>query len=152
VGQIEIAIKVVEILSPDGLRKKRLSKMLSQINKPMAEMCATAGWKPVEIMDDLSISYSGSPYALLSESEKWKTRAMLQFTVASFEDGAEIILIDGADILDKIGRNGLIRASLKSKFRVVIFMTLNEKNELPGSEALEKMNGHSYWIENGVLA
>jgi hypothetical protein len=62
------------------------------------------GWPRVEIAPDMLITFGGRPYQLLSESEKWRTEAVLVEAV-SYISGLKLFLLDRFDVLDIKGRS-----------------------------------------------
>jgi uncharacterized membrane protein len=135
---------LIEILAPNGLRQEYLTKKIDEFNQTLKTICVSAGWKTVEFRTDMSITLSGTPYMLLSESEQFRVRVVLQIAFAKILDD-EIILIDRADILDGAGRNGLFKALLKSGITAIVAMTIDKKELVPD---IKKINGLAYWIEN----
>jgi hypothetical protein len=136
-GQIAI-----DILAPGGLRQTKLKTCLGNFNALLKSISQEASWETVELSNDMSISYHGTPYMLLSKSEQFRVAVVLQIAIAK-ADGSMLVLIDGADILDSAGRNGLFSALTGTS--AIIAMTINKSTEVPN---LSKINGASYWIEN----
>ena len=55
------------------------------------------------------LSWNGRPAQLCSESEKWRAQASMQLTLAALT-GSRIVVLDRADLLDPVGREGLTKA------------------------------------------
>lgn len=141
--------QIIDILAPSGLRQQRLKESLAIINTKLASIAAATGWLPVEIEDDMSISYGDYQYILLSKSTQYRVRVSLQAAFTML-DGSQILLIDGADILDSAGRNGLFKmlTGLQSMaIMAIVAMTIDKQDKIP---AIEKLGGCAYWIENGT--
>jgi hypothetical protein len=138
--------KIIDILAPDGLRLSRLKYALTEINKKLVEVATATGWTPVEIEDDLSISFGDYQYMLQSMSMQYRIRISLQiaFTII---DQSQLVLIDGADILDSTGRNGLFKMLTGFPGKSIIAMTISKQDAIP---AIDKIGGIAYWIENGT--
>jgi len=136
-------------LAPDGLRKTVLSEKMGALNKSLAGMAAAAKWPVVALDDDLNATLGGRAYILLSESEKYRVRVVLQLVLAGM-DGSEIAVIDAADILDKGGRNGLFAAIKHSKLKALVCMTINAVADVPNLAAAGI--GRSYWLADNVLS
>jgi energy-coupling factor transporter ATP-binding protein EcfA2 len=138
--------KIIEILAPEGLRLSRLKYALTEINKKLFDVAHATGWTPVEIEDDLSISFGDYQYLLQSMSMQYRIRISLQiaFTII---DQSQLVLIDGADILDSTGRNGLFKMLSGFPGKSVVAMTISKQDAVP---AIDKLGGSAYWIEDGT--
>lgn len=139
-------IAVVEILAPEGLRKRCLDDALRDFNAELLALANTAKWPAVTIEPDLSVSYGGRPYLMLSESEQYGTRAVIQAAIA-MRDGSEVLIFDRADILTKAGRNGLFRLCKATGLRCLMLMSASTPDELPRL----KDGNATLWIEQGVV-
>ncbi len=141
---------VVRILAPDGLRLTALKAALDRANDRLADLCAYASWNPVALEQDLSITYGGRMYRLCSMSEQYRVRVALQMFIAQ-EQGASAVILDGADILTKAGRNGLFRMLKTVGIPALVCMSM-EREAYDVAAAGTRKNGHAYWIENGEMA
>lgn len=135
---------VQAMLAPDGLRLARLRAALREFNTTIGALCSTAGWGMVEIGEDAAASYDGKPLVLLSASETFRVRATLQAAMASMDKSAALV-VDAADVLDRAGRNCLMRMLGSVKLPSVVCMTM-ARADVPDM----KDRGTSYWIEGGV--
>lgn len=140
---------VVDVLSPGGLRLSVLytavRKFCDDYVKPLTK---AAGWADVQIDRELTLNYGERIYALLSESEKYRVRVTLQAAMAKVL-GDTIMVIDAADILDRQGRNGLVKLLASAGIDAVICMTIPQRSDLP--DLTKGGKGYSYWIENGEI-
>jgi hypothetical protein len=134
-------IQVCEILSPEGLRKQHLENSLSQFNTVLDSLCSAAGWSRVRIEPDLSISFGGMPYAMLSESEQYRTRVTVQTAIA-LRDKSDVLIFDRADILTQNGRRGLFSMSKSAGLTTIILMSASSREESPKG---------SLWIDGGMI-
>lgn len=137
---------IVTSLAPDGLRAVALARALTAWNASLAALCAAAGFPVVRMEHDLSTSYGDRPYALLSESEQYRTRAIVQAAQAA-TDGSALVVFDRADILDREGRNGLFRLALHLALPAVVCMTANLPGDVPDLAA--RGMGRTLWLEGG---
>jgi energy-coupling factor transporter ATP-binding protein EcfA2 len=137
---------IVEILSPTGLRATKMAEKIGWFNTFLKNVCDSASWKPVQLGKDLSVTYGDRPYWFLSLSEQYRCRVVIQTVIANSEQ-APVLLYDGADMLDKPGRNGLISMALTCGVSAVIGMTLSKREDIPN---MSSVGGCAYWIENGV--
>jgi hypothetical protein len=137
---------IINVLAPEGLRMARLKYALAEINKRLESVAVATGWERVEIEDDLSVSFGDYQYGLHSQSRQYRIRVSLQiaFTII---DGSQIVLVDGADILDSPGRNGLLKMLAGFPGTSVVAMTISKPEDIP---MVEKIGGVAYWIENGI--
>ena len=144
---------VIDALAPEGLRKVKLTGALSGFNDALETLTNAADYKRVTIDEDMNIRMAGRLYALLSASEQYRARAVLQ-TALAIKDGSDIVILDGADILDVDGRNGLFSmiaaVSQDSTIQFIVGMTINRPDQVPD---LSDMGlGASFWIENGIVS
>jgi hypothetical protein len=147
-ADITLKLAIAEALGDAGLRKTKLEQVLHLFNDSgLRELSEAAGWSPLVIANDLSISYGGRRFELLSASEQWRARALIQVAFARIEKGSMVVL-DAADILDQRGRNGLIKMLSTVRMTALIIMTFAKADKVPD---MERFGGASYWIEEGKL-
>jgi hypothetical protein len=146
VERIQRRIKVVAALDKDGVRQTVLADRLGDFNGRLLENSKTADWDAVFIDQDMLITYGGRLLSLCSESEKFRVRAILQLTIAAKEQ-ALLVVIDGADILDRDGRNGLFGLLGALEIPAVIGMTISKREDMP--DLARAGLGNSVWIEDG---
>lgn len=94
---------IADALAPDGIPGELLAKALKPVNDMLAQSAADTGWAQVTIDADMAIRAGGRPYALLSESEQWRTDAMLTAAIAQLS-GVKLAMFDRFDVLDLEGR------------------------------------------------
>lgn len=139
--RIQRQAEIVKLLAEDGLRQTALVSALDSLNGELGDITRTAGWRPVIIEQDMSISYGGRPVSLCSAGEQFRVRCLLQIAAARW-DGSALVILDGADILDRDGRNGLFRVLKGSQ--AVVGMTMRREDMPDLSRA---GIGASVWIE-----
>lgn len=149
--QIAANQKIVDILAPEGLRRQKLVKALANFNNGIAKLCASAYFPTMTLTDELEIQYGGRRYWLLSESEKYRVRCVVQ-TIVALYDTSPVVILDGADILDAEGRAGLMQMlgdeRVLENLKVLVAMTMRDRRDLPVLADFEM--GHSYWMDAGV--
>lgn len=146
-SNIEKNKAIVDILAPKGLRQSVLnSKTREFVESHIKPLADVAKWQEVAFDRDLTITYGGRIYGLLSESEKFRTRVLLQLALAK-KEGAPLVVVDAADILDKGGRAGFFRMLHGSGQRCLVCMTYGSKENLPPIGKLK--NSQTVWINNG---
>jgi hypothetical protein len=134
------------ILVPTGLREKKLGEVIEAFNDMvLAPLCETAGWKRVDITTELTVRLGERPYPLLSAGEKYRVRATLQIAMAR-HDGSTMVVLDGADILDTPGRNGLFGLLKETGIPALVCMTTVRGASVPDLTAAGL--GATYVIEN----
>lgn len=146
--QIEAGERIIELLAGDGLRRDKLGRVLAAFEGSMKQLSDEAGWSPVSITLDTGLLYGDRPYFLLSASEQFRVRVVLQLAMAQIE-GASLVVIDGADILDGPARSGLIAMLSACGIPALVCMTLSRIELMP--DLAEAELGSSYWIEAGVI-
>lgn len=143
-------VAIVSALDTTGVRQAKLHELIQIfLTESINPLSTIARWQQVEISSDLSLSYGGRSWALLSESERYRVRVLLQTAVALREHAAAVV-IDAADILDKDGRNGLIKLLLHAAIPAVVCMTIPTPSDVPDLRAANI--GESYWIHGGELS
>lgn len=139
---------VAKILSDTGVRKTKLQRVLEMFaDSYLAPLCDGAKWKRVEIAPDLSPTYGGRAWAVLSESERYRVEVILRIALATL-DGSAMVIIDCADRLDQHQRNGLF-AMLKRLEDLPALVCMTARREAVPNLAARGL-GASYWIEDGT--
>lgn len=145
---------IADALAPDGIPSELLAEALGPINARLEQSAADAEWPRMMIDTDMSIlkrhkDRMPRPYALLSESEKWRADAMIAEAV-SFLAGVKLLVLDRFDVLDLKGREDLLywldgMAEAGEIETALIFGTLKA---LPAGlpETVQ-----AFWIEGGVV-
>lgn len=139
---------IADALAPDGIPAELLAEALDPINEHLRLSAANAEWEPAQINADMSITYGLRDYTLISESEKWRTDAMIAEAVAHVS-GLRLLVLDRFDVLDMKGREDLLywldgMAQDGDIESAIIFGTLKS---LP---ALSFETIEAFWIDNGV--
>lgn len=98
---------IADALSPDGIQSEMLAEALEPLNKRISEDAGWAEWPVPRIGADMAITINGRPYNLLSESEQWRTDALIAAAVAHFS-GLRMLVLDRFDVLDAKGREDLL--------------------------------------------
>jgi len=143
---------IATALAPDGIPGEMLAEALEPINARLLQSSADAEWLHVGIDADMSLSClipGGElrPYALLSESERWRVDAMVAEAI-SFQSGLKLLVLDRFDVLDMQGRTDLLAwldvlAQQGEIETALLFGTLKAlPSGLPATVAAE-------WIHNG---
>ncbi len=133
-------------LDTGGIRETIAATKMGAFNSRLQEVCVTADWDTVTVEADMSICYGGRLYSLLSKSERYRVNATLQLAA---DDGSDVLVFDGIDILDRVGREGLLQAVIVSGKHALLTMTSNSPELVPD---LDRANiGKSYWISDGVI-
>ena len=139
---------VIDILAPDGLRAKKLGHVLELFNTAqLGRLSLAARWNQVTVDAEMTLAYGGRPYALLSTSEQYRVRAVLQVAMAHL-DGSAMVVFDAADVLDGPTREGLFDLLAEAGLPALVAMTLSRPEQVPDLDAVGL--GVSYWIQDGV--
>ncbi|WP_431276228.1 AAA family ATPase [Variovorax ureilyticus] len=145
-------LAIAAALAPDGIPGQMLAEALSPINERLLQSSADSEWLHVGIDADMSINClvpGGAlrPYALLSESERWRVDAMVAEAI-SHQSGLKLLVLDRFDVLDLQGRSDLLAwldvlAQNGEIETALLFGTLKSlPSGLPQTVAAE-------WIHNG---
>jgi ABC-type molybdenum transport system ATPase subunit/photorepair protein PhrA len=126
-----------------------LAEALGPINERLARSSSIADWLRVGIQADMTIAADGGrPYALLSESEKWRADAMIAEAIAHLS-GIRVLTLDRFDVLDLKGREDLLYwlDELADNEAIDTALVTGTMKGLP-ARLPERIEAH--WIENGV--
>jgi hypothetical protein len=140
---------VLDILAPEGLRARKLARVIELFN--VAQLgrlsLAAGGWNQVTLDADMTLAYGGRPYPLLSTSEQYRVNLVLQVALAHLDKSA-MVVIDAADVLDGTTRSGLFALLEEAGLPALICLTLTRRDQMP---ALDELGcGASYWLDSGV--
>ncbi|CUJ22051.1 AAA family ATPase [Achromobacter xylosoxidans] len=102
-GDVLAWLAIGDALSPDGIPGEILAEALEPINAKLADLASLAGWWVPSIAADMSITWRGRPYRLLSESERWRVDALIGAALAEIS-GLRCLILDRFDCLDLGGR------------------------------------------------
>lgn len=98
---------IADALAPSGIQGEMLAEALEPINERLARSAADAEWLRVRIEPDMTITGDGRPYALLSESERWRSDATIAEAISHIS-GVKLMVLDRVDVLDLAGRDDLL--------------------------------------------
>lgn len=140
----------IDALSPDGIPAEILRKAIGPVNRELAHTCNGFGWPQITIDNEMGVYAGERPYALLSESERWRADVCIALVLAQLS-GARIVAIDRMDVLEPRARGGFIDAldilAEEGKFgTALVFGTLKA---LPDLSAYPQTTAH--WIDGGVV-
>ena len=141
-------LEIADALAPDGIPGEILAEALGPINDRLHVSAGFAEWEQVVIHSDMRITYGLRDYALISESETWRTDAMIAEAVSSLS-GLRMLVLDRFDVLDLKGREDLLywldgMAEDGDIETALLFGTLKA---LP-AQLPERIGAH--WIDNGA--
>lgn len=137
---------IINVLEPEGIRRRSLEKGLADFNGRLEYLCHVAGWACVKVDGDMSVSYNDRPFILCSESEKFRAKVTLQAAIAEY-DGSHALVVDAADILDNKGRAGLLKLLAGQSYCSFVGMMAAKPSAAPD---LKKLGiGRKYWVEAG---
>jgi len=144
---IEMNQALLKYIAPTGVRADVLTHAIGNFNTILAGLSEIAGWAPSQITPEFGFTFNGTPLFLLSSAEQFRVRTVVQVAMAMHEKSA-MIVVDGADILDKGGRNGLFKLLNSASIPSLVGMTINVEAEVPN---LAKAGyGRSYWVGASV--
>jgi DNA repair exonuclease SbcCD ATPase subunit len=149
-------LEIADALSPDGIPGEMLAEALGPINDRLDTSSQRAQWMQIHIEHDMSISaaYRGTenrprPYALLSESEKWRADAMIAEAVSCLS-GLRLLVLDRFDVLDLAGRADALEwlDQLAADDEIDTALVFGTLKALPAGLP-ETIQAH--WIDGGVV-
>lgn len=126
--------RAAELLQPDGIPALLLTKALEPFNERLAKSSRTANWRETIVTADMTITFGGRPYALLSESQQWRVDALIADAIAKI-GGVRLLVLDRFDVLDLESRADALdwAESIADDYDTIIFAgTLKQKPEIEG--------------------
>lgn len=142
--------QVIDVLAPDGLRARKLADAVERFCADhVAPFCAAAGWQTVTLEEGFEAHVGGWRYALLSESAQWRARVAIQVAMAKL-DGSALVIVDGAEVLTRTHRNGLVKALVKTGVPALVAMTTEDRDRNPPPDLAARGRGRTYWMADGV--
>jgi len=138
---------LAEAFGPSGIPAELLSEALDPINERLAAAAVESEWMRIGIGADMAITGDGGrPYALFSESEKWRADALLAEAISRLT-GMRLLMLDRADVLIGTERDRLFwwlddLAAAGEIDTALIFMSL----KAPPGQLPESIT--AYWIED----
>lgn len=139
---------LIDLIDESGLRTEAAQLAIGEINKKLFVVGGGKGWKaPVGIANGLELRFGGWPYARCSRAQRFVCDVVMQLMIAEMS-GTELVVIDGMDILDDLGRAALMKTIAQVGIAALVTMTHSKKDTMP---KLPESLGGSYWIENGEL-
>lgn len=140
-------LQVAEAFSPEGIPAELLASAIQPVNQSLAILARLSKWLPVEIRDDMSITYGGRLYGLCSESERWRADASITLAIAQISE-LSFAVLDRFDVLDTPSRTRLVGflrtlTNMNSMDTVIICGTM--KGPMNKVEGID-----SVWLENGI--
>lgn len=142
--------KVADALAPDGIPAEMLGEALAPVNAALEQAAIDTDWRRVVIGADMAITAAGRAYQLLSESEQWRTDAMIAQVVAELS-GVRLLMLDRVDVLDLPGRAQLLEWMDALAYNDVIDTALLFGTFKALPEGLAD-TVTAYWVENGMIA
>ena len=98
--------EIAKALGPEGVRAKMLADGLRKLNAGLTAIAKESGWPVTAVSDSGGIVCGERPVQLCSESERWRTQAAIQLTLAAMT-GSKAVVLDRVDLLDASNRKGL---------------------------------------------
>ena len=153
--KLEVAEKEVGLydalakaLAPSGIPSQLIAEALRPVNDllEVPSVYLFPG-RDLALTEDLNIELSGSPYATLSKSIKFRVGVAFQYVLAKLAE-ARLLLIDEADLLDHSNRTALIDFLLEIEpdfDTIIIFATSQEAKPSPIPEI------QIWWLESGRI-
>jgi hypothetical protein len=139
---------LLTILAPDGLRSRKLARVLEVFNRTqLGDLANAAEWQAVTVDPEMTLAYGGRPYALCSTSEQYRIRAILQLAMARL-DGSQMVVLDAADVLDGTTRSGLFAMLEEAGLPALVCLTLSRPPQCP--DLADAGLGQSYWLNSGI--
>ena len=135
---------IIGLLDETGLRLVKLTECLALFQSAHTDpLCQTLGMPPLTLTSEMDVRVGPLPYQILSASEQYRVKAVLQLAVAKMEN-ADIVILDGADIIEPSGRGKFLQLVQSIGIDAVVCMTLSSPDKAPDLAAAGV--GATYWI------
>jgi hypothetical protein len=150
--------KIIDVLSPSGIRLDILNKKIDGFNSVMKGICDAAGWGDVSLNKDMTACHRGWQYpTFISRSAQWRVRTAIQITMAKISK-EQLVVIDDVDMLDNAGKRGLLKVLSGMAFRSILGIAMGNSGDLKESpefvkikDSVSKIGGRAYWINDGII-
>jgi hypothetical protein len=150
--------KIIDVLSPSGIRLDILNKKIDGFNSVMKGICDAAGWGDVSLNKDMTACHRGWQYpTFISRSAQWRVRTAIQITMAKISK-EQLVVIDDVDMLDNAGKRGLLKVLSGMDFKSVLGIAMGNSGDLKESpefvkikDSVSKIGGRAYWINDGII-
>lgn len=147
-AEVKAWLLIADALAPDGIPAEILSSAITPVNDSLAMLAGLAKWKPVQILDDMSVNVGGRAYGLVSESAKWRADTLLALAIAQISQ-LRFVVLDRFDVLDLPGRGQLLAllvelAKMKAMDTMIMCGTMKAiPKGLPAQV-------RAVWVANGI--
>ena len=141
-------LQVADALSPNGIPAEILASAIAPVNDALALLAKMAKWKPVQILDDMTINVGGRLYGLMSESAKWRADTLLALAIAQISE-LRFVVLDRFDVLDLAGRGQLL-GLLCELGRIQAMDTMFMCGTMKAIPAKLPPEATGIWIANGI--
>lgn len=105
--QVQAWDAIAKALAPDGIPGEIIRDAIEPFVSRVRSTAESAGWPVPELDAEMDIIVSGRPYALLSESEKWRVDCLFAEAI-SYLSGLKIFVLDRFDVLDGASRGNFL--------------------------------------------
>jgi energy-coupling factor transporter ATP-binding protein EcfA2 len=148
-GDVEAWDFMADQLAPGGIPAELLSEALAPFNTVVEDYYQIAQWPRVSIDENMELSVGGRPYALRSESERWRADTLLALAIARIS-GAKVVVLDRFDVLDLQGRADALYLldELAENGDVETAVLAGTLKAIP---AQLPVNVQAAWVEAGVV-
>ena len=150
-----------ELLEPSALRGRVLACKLADFNrenlKPLidatgtnavtGEVVESSRWDDVTVEPDFTVRWGAFPYGLVSGSQQWRARAVLQLALAKVRGDRLVVMDEAGSMLTGQAMNGLLAMIRASGVAAVIGFKEPRFERLPPLAKMEL--GRVYVVENG---
>ena len=144
---------IARAIGPSGARAGLTEKRLATLQAGLAVVCGVADWPPVTVSLGGQITVGGRSVALCT-SERWRAQTALQLTIGAMTKSAAVVL-DAADLLDRDGRAGLVRALTRVAERTgmaIVVCATGEPLDDPPWRQVVVAGGRTVDVETGEVA
>lgn len=147
--RVERNQELIDVLAIGGLRKTCLEAALEAFNTVnLAPVAKTFGLPPVTLDDNLVLRMGSRPHGMLSAGEQFAVDAVAQMAIATMT-AADMVVVDGAEVLAGERRSGLMKMLAKAKLPAVVCVALKNREAAP--DLARTGHGTTYWVENATV-
>ena len=150
-----------EVLEPSALRGRVLARKLAEFNrehlKPLidatgtnavtGEVVESSRWDDVTVEPDFTVRWGAFPYGLVSGSQQWRARVVLQMALAKVRGDRLVVMDEAGSMLTGQAMNGLLAMIRAAGVAAVIGFKETRFERLPPLAKMEL--GRVYVVEAG---
>lgn len=99
--------RIADEFGPEGYPARLVTRALAPINRELKALANVAQWAVPALSTEMEITLGGRLFGLLSESEKWRAKALVLLAIAKLS-GLKLAILDRLDVIQPSERQNLL--------------------------------------------